>query len=115
MLNVYYYNLIYSFRTPDRSWQQRDLFGYYYCDTNHPDWFLLNIYGNRQQFGSDRYAMDIGNPQASAWAAQNVGLSMLYADPGVDVIHFDSFIDFVLPELLVPEIPNARQPHSSHA
>jgi hypothetical protein len=105
LLNVYYYNLIYSFRTPDRSWQQRDLFGYYYCDTNHPDWFLLNIYGNRQQFGSDRYAMDIGNPQASAWAAQNVGLSMLYADPGVDVIHFDSFIDFFFLNFLFQKYP----------
>ena len=105
LLNVYYYNLIYSFRTPNRSWEQRELFGYYYCDTRHPDWFLLNIYGQRQQFGSDRYAMDIGNPQASAWAAQNVGLSMLYADPGLDVIHFDSFIDFFFLNFLFQKYP----------
>ena len=105
MLNVFYYNLIYSIRTFDRSWPQRDLFGHWLCDREHPDWFLLNVYGDRQQFGSDAFLMDIGNPRASAWAARNVGLSMFHADAGVDVIHFDSFIDFFALFFLLQKYP----------
>lgn len=92
--NTVYYNLIYSNNTGQNTWSLRDLFGYLYCDANHPDWFLLNVFGQRQRFGGGLHLMDIGNPEASLWAANNLSLYMRYADPGRDTIHFDSFIDF---------------------
>lgn len=93
--NIVYYNLIYSNQVPSTNqWSLSDLYGYWYCDTRHPDWFLLNVFGQRQRFGSNLHLMDIGNPETSAWAAQNLSLYMRYADEGVDTIHFDSFIDF---------------------
>lgn len=92
--NIIYYNSIYSTNTSTNSWSLRDLFGYLYCDANHPDWFLLNVFGQRQRFGSNLFLMDIGNPQASAWAANNLSLYTRYADAGQDVVHLDSFIDF---------------------
>lgn len=92
--NILYYNLIFSNNTGSNTWSARDIFGYLYCDANHPDWFLLNVFGQRQRFISGLHLMDIGNPETSAWAAQNLSLYMRYADSNRDVIHFDSFIDF---------------------
>lgn len=92
--NILYYNLIFSNNTGSNTWSSRDIFGYLYCDANHPDWFLLNVFGQRQRFISGLHLMDIGNPETSAWAAQNLSLYMRYAEPNRDVIHFDSFIDF---------------------
>lgn len=92
--NITYYNLIYSTYTTTGNWSLRDLFGYLYCDSRHPDWFLLNLSNQRQRFGSNLYLMDIGNPQASAWAANNLSLYLRYVDPAQDIVHFDSFIDF---------------------
>jgi len=93
--NIVYYNLIYSNQVPSQNqWSLSDLYGYWYCDVRHPDWFLLNVFGQRQRFGSNLHLMDIGNPVTSNWAAQNLALYMRYADSNVDIIHFDSFIDF---------------------
>lgn len=104
--NVVYYNLVYSYRSPSQSaWSGNDIFGHWYANANHPDWFLLNIFGNRQQFGSYLFLMDIGNPVASAWAAQNLQRYMAFADPGVDVIHFDSFIDFFFSSFHLQKYP----------
>ena len=106
LLNVLYYNLIYSVRSQSSTdWALRDIFGYWYADRFHPDWFLHNIYGSRQQFGTYLYLMDIGNPQVSNWSATNLELYMQYSDPGRDVIHFDSFIDFFFPNFLLQKYP----------
>lgn len=94
LLNVLYYNLVYSSDSGPNSWHVRDIFGYRYCDAYHPDWFLLNVFGQRQRFGSYTYLMDIGNRSTSQWAAQNLSQYMLYSEPNRDVIHFDSFSDF---------------------
>lgn len=104
--NIIYYNLVYSSNNNDPNyWGPRDIFGYNYANRFHPDWFLLNISGQRQQFGASLFLMDIGNPEASAWSAQNVGLYMTYADPGKDIIHFDSFIDFFFSNFLLQKYP----------
>lgn len=93
--NIIYYNVIYSNQTPSpNDWGDSDVFGYWYCDPRHPDWFLLNVFGQRQRFYSNLYLMDIGNPEVSAWASQNLDLSMYYSDPGSDAVLLDSFIDF---------------------
>jgi hypothetical protein len=106
LLNVLYYNLIYSIRTSSNTtWGERDIYGYWYADRFYPDWFLLNIYGNRQQFGTPLYLMDIGNPVVSNWGAQNLDLYMWYADSGRDAVHFDSFIDFFSPNFLLQRYP----------
>jgi hypothetical protein len=105
MLNIYYYSLIYSGRWDSQIWAQGDLFGYWYCDRYRPNWFLLNIFGNRQQFGRNLYLMDIGNPEASAWAAQNIRLSTFYAIQGVDAIQFDSFNDLFSLGFLLQRYP----------
>ncbi|MDW8051203.1 MAG: putative glycoside hydrolase [Armatimonadota bacterium] len=106
LLNVLYYNLVYSADDGDpTTWAPRDIFGYDYANQYHPEWFLLNVFGQRQQFGRYLFLMDIGNPQASAWAAQNLNRYMAYADPGVDVIHFDSFIDFFFNNFLLQRYP----------
>ncbi|MDW8105874.1 MAG: putative glycoside hydrolase [Armatimonadota bacterium] len=106
LLNVIYYNLIYSQNDGNpTTWSTRDIFGYDYADRYHPEWFLLNVFGQRQQFGSFNFLMDIGNPQASAWAAQNLNRYMTYSDPGLDVIHFDSFIDFFFNSFLLQRYP----------
>jgi hypothetical protein len=104
--NVIYYNLVYSSNNNDPNyWGPRDIFGYNYANRFHPEWFLLNIYGQRQQFGTSLFLMDIGNPEVSNWGAQNVGLYMTYADPGKDIIHFDSFIDFFFSNFLLQKYP----------
>jgi hypothetical protein len=105
LLNIYYYNLIYSGRWDTQLWAQGDLFGYWYCDRYRPNWFLLNIFGNRQQFGRNLYLMDIGDPEASAWAAQNIRLSTFYTIQGVDAIQFDSFNDLFSPGFLLQKYP----------
>jgi hypothetical protein len=106
LLNVLYYNLVYSIRTSSNTrWGERDLFGYWYADQYHPDWFLLNIYGNRQQFGAPLYLMDFGNPATSNWSAQNLDLYMRYSDPGRDAVHFDSFIDVFSLGFLLQKYP----------
>jgi hypothetical protein len=106
LLNVLYYNLVYSIRTSsDTRWGERDIFGYWYADRYHPDWFLLNIYGNRQQFGAPLYLMDFGNPATSNWGAQNLDLYMRYSDPGRDAVHFDSFIDVFSLGFLLQKYP----------
>lgn len=106
--NVLYYNLIYSYRTDSNTrWGERDIFGYWYADRYHPDWFLINVFGSRQQFGSRLYMMDIGNPTVSNWAAQNLDLYMRYSDSGRDTIHFDSFIDFFFPGFLLQRYPTS--------
>lgn len=104
--NVIYYNAIYSYRTnsPD-SWTEQDLYGYWYCNTRHPDWFLLNILGNRQTFYPYLFLMDIGNPETSAWAAHNLDLSMTYADGSSDVVMLDSFIDFFFTNFRLQKYP----------
>lgn len=104
--NIVYYNLVYSSNNNNpNSWGARDIFGYNYANRYHPEWFLLNIYGNRQQFGASLFLMDIGNPEVSQWGAQNVGRYMTYADPGIDIIHFDSFIDFFFSNFLLQKYP----------
>lgn len=104
--NVIYYNLVYSYRSPSQtSWSSNDMFGYWYADANRPEWFLLNVNGQRQQFGSYLFLMDIGNPVASAWAAENLQRYMAFSDPGADVIHFDSFIDFFFNSFLLQKYP----------
>ncbi len=104
--NIIYYNLIYSYRNPSQTvWSSNDIFGYWYANANHPEWFLLNINGQRQQFGSYLFLMDIGNPVASAWAAENLRRYMAFSDPSVDVIHFDSFIDFFFSSFLLQKYP----------
>jgi len=104
--NVIYYNVIYSYRTPtSTSWADADLYGYWLCNREHPDWFLLNIYNQRQQFGSYLFLMDIGNPETSQWAAQNLALSMTYSDPGKDAIMLDSFIDFFFSSFHLQKYP----------
>jgi len=105
LLNIYYYNLIYSGRWDSQLWAQGDLFGYWYCDRYRPNWFLLNIFGNRQQFGRNLYLMDIGDPEASAWAAQNIRLSTFYTIQGVDAIQFDSFNDLFSLGFLLQKYP----------
>lgn len=104
--NVIYYNVIYSYQTESPNfWTEQDLYGYWYLDTRRPDWFLLNIQGRRQQFYSYLYLMDIGNPEVSAWAANNLDLSMTYADAGSDVVMLDSFIDFFFRNFLLQKYP----------
>jgi hypothetical protein len=104
--NVIYYNVIYSYRTPtSTSWADADLYGYWLCNREHPDWFLLNIYNQRQQFGSYLFLMDIGNPETSQWAAQNLALSMTYSDPGRDAVMLDSFIDFFFSSFHLQKYP----------
>jgi len=106
LLNVLYYNLVYSIRTSSNTgWGERDIFGYWYADQYHPDWFLLNIFGNRQQFGTSLYLMDFGNPVTSNWAAQNLDLYMRYSDSGRDIVHFDSFIDVFSLGFLLQKYP----------
>lgn len=106
LLNVIYYNLIYSGDDGNpTTWAVRDLFGYDYANQFHPEWFLLNVQGQRQRFGASNYLMDIGNPVASSWAAQNLQRYMTYSDPSVDVIHFDSFIDFFFNSFLLQKYP----------
>lgn len=104
--NIVYYNLIYSIQpaTPN-TWAESDLYGYWYCNQNYPGWFLLNIQGQRQQFGAGSYLMDIGNPETSLWAAQNLTRYMYYADPGSDIIHFDSTIDFFFTSFYLQKYP----------
>jgi hypothetical protein len=49
--------------------------------------------------------MDIGNPETSQWAAQNLALSMTYSDPGKDAIMLDSFIDFFFSSFHLQKYP----------
>lgn len=55
-----------------------DLYNYYDCDQNHPDWFLLDSQGRRipdPEYAQNRpFYMDIGHPQAQNRVAERLRL-----------------------------------------
>jgi uncharacterized repeat protein (TIGR01451 family) len=65
----------------------RDLYDYYDCNLNHPDWFLVDSSGNRLRETRERYLyqnayyIDPGHPDAQNRAAER--LVMLVRDRGV--------------------------------
>ncbi len=75
-------------------WPARDPFGYQYCNQNHPEWFALNVLGQRVRFGGNIYMMDVGIPECAQWAANNMRARAERANMAVDVFKFDAFVDF---------------------
>ncbi len=74
-------------------WPARDPFGYAYCNANHPEWFALDVLGNRARFGN-AYMMDVGIPECADWAVHNMRTRAQRANMGWDAIQLDSLIDF---------------------
>ncbi len=74
-------------------WPARDPFGYAYCNANHPEWFALDVLGNRARFG-EAYMMDVGIPECADWAVHNMRTRAQRANMGWDAIQLDSLIDF---------------------
>lgn len=75
-------------------WPARDPFGYQYCNTNHPEWFALDVLGRRIRFAGNIYLMDVGIPACAEWAANNMRTRAERANMGIDIFKFDGFIDF---------------------
>ncbi len=84
-----------AFYSVDRNpWPAQDPFGYAYCNANHPEWFLLTVFGQRARYFGDQYLMDVGNPECAAWAAGNMRRRAERANLGWDAIQLDSLADF---------------------
>jgi hypothetical protein len=73
----------------------RDPFDYFYCDQNHPEWFLLDYSGQRLRYASRTYFMDIGNPECARHAAQRIYARMNSANLPFSSIKLDHFISFL--------------------
>ncbi|MFQ3611588.1 MAG: putative glycoside hydrolase [Fimbriimonadales bacterium] len=86
-----YYIAFYSVDTVP--WPARDPFGYAYCNANHPDWFAMNVLGQRVR-RADQYLMDVGVPECADWAVNNMRTRAQRANMGWDGIQLDSLIDF---------------------
>jgi hypothetical protein len=72
----------------------RDPFDYIYCDQNHPEWFLLDYFGQRLRYSSRTYFMDIGNPACARHAARRIYARMNRANLPFSSIKLDHFISF---------------------
>ncbi len=76
------------------TWPARDPFGYDYCNTNHPEWFALNVFGDRVRFAGSMYLMDIGIPECAEWAANNMRMRALRANWDLDYFKLDGIVTF---------------------
>jgi hypothetical protein len=82
----------------------RDPFGYAYCNQYHPEWFLLNQFGQRVRFGGTLYMMDIGNPACAQRAARRIRNRFTNSNMGLFSLKLDNLIDFT------HGYPNQRYP-----
>ncbi|GBC93253.1 hypothetical protein HRbin15_01743 [bacterium HR15] len=82
----------------------RDPFGYTYCNQYHPEWFLLNQFGQRVRFGGSLYMMDVGNPDCADRAASRIRERFRHSNMGLFSIKLDNLIDFTHTH------PNQRYP-----
>ncbi|CUU00770.1 MAG: putative glycoside hydrolase [Fimbriimonadales bacterium] len=89
---VAYYMAVGSVDAP--VWPARDPFGYQYCNTNHPEWFALDLFGNRIRFHGNIYLMDIGNPACAEWAATNMRTRAIRANWRFDFFKLDGIVTF---------------------
>jgi|GEM_PF-856644 len=82
----------------------RDPFGYTYCNQHHPEWFLLNQFGQRVRFGGTLYMMDIGNPACALRAASRIRERFVHTNIALFSLKLDNLIDFT------HNHPNQRYP-----
>jgi len=88
------YYLGFSSDISDNGNSIRDPFGYAYCNQYHPEWFLLDPFGQRVRFGSTLYMMDVGNPACALRAATRIKERFQHSNMGLYSLKLDSFIDF---------------------
>jgi hypothetical protein len=85
----------------------RDPFGYAYCNQYHPEWFLLNQFGQRARFVS-YYLMDVGNPACAQRAAARIRERFAHSNMGLYSLKLDGLIDFAVRPLQRYPTPASR-------
>ncbi|MEN3001093.1 MAG: putative glycoside hydrolase [Armatimonadota bacterium] len=72
----------------------RDPFGYSYCNQYRPEWFLLDLSGQRLRYSSRTYFMDIGNPDCAYHVAQRIYHRMNNSNLPFSTVKFDHLLSF---------------------
>lgn len=103
-----YFTPLYSFANLD--WQEKDLFDYQSCNTNHPSWFLVDPAGNRvmnTRYANERaFYMDIGHPQAQNRVVERLRLLTRERYFVPEWVFFDNWSDWVWEVTSTQQYPN---------